>query len=167
MTWWPFRVEKNAAEYISQRWRSLTSTSDIRIMQILELFQYSVIYFFVAFIFGTGLDFLFAYYDENKETWLLILEVLGQALLIIMGAFYIKKLVKLMPFIFYLKVDFDGDGKVQKYAPYRTTEYHGEMMIGAIVFIAVQVNFLRKISLLADRAIKFIFNTERSLGSKI
>ena len=166
MTWWPFRVEKNAAEYISHRWRSLTSTSDIRIMQILELFQYSVIYFFVAFIFGTGLDFLFASYDENKETWKLILEVLGQALLIIIGAFYIKKLVKLMPFVFYLKVDLDGDGKVQKYAPYRTTEYHGEMMIGAIVFIAVQVNFLRKISLLADRTIKFIFNAERSLGSK-
>ncbi len=71
-----------------------------------------------------------------------------------------------MPFVFYLKVDIDGDGKVQKYAPYRTTEYHGEMMIGAIVFIAVQVNFLRKISLLADRTIKFIFNAERSLGSK-
>lgn len=166
MSWWPFRVEKNASEYIAQRWKSLTSTSDIRIMQILELFQYSVVYFFVAFIFGTGLDFLFASFDENKDTWMLILEVLGQALLIIIGAFYIKKLVKLMPFVFYLKVDIDGDGKVQKYSPYRTTEYHGEMMIGAIVFIAVQVNFLRKISLLADRTIKFIFNTERSFGSK-
>jgi hypothetical protein len=166
MSWWPFRVEKNAAEYISQRWKSLISTSDIRIMQILELFQYSVVYFFVAFIFGTGLDFLFSGYDENKETWKLIFEVLGQAVLIIIGAFYIKKLVKLMPFVFYLNVDLDGDGKIQKYAPYRTTEYHGEMMIGAIVFIAVQVNFLRKISLLADRTIKFIFNAERSLGSK-
>jgi hypothetical protein len=166
MSWWPFRIEKNASEYIARRWKSLTSTSDIRIMQLLELFQYSVIYFFVAFIFGTGLDFLFAAYDETKETWMLVLEVLGQAVLIILGAFYIKKLVKLMPFVFYLNVDIDGDGKVQKYSPYRTTEYHGEMMIGAIVFIAVQVNFLRKISLLADRSIKFIFNTERSFGSK-
>ncbi len=109
MSWWPFRVENNAAEYITRRWKSLISTSDVRIMQILELFQYSVVYFFVAFIFGTGLDFLFASYDENKDTWKLILEVLGQAVLIIIGAFYIKKLVKLMPFVFYLNIDIDGD----------------------------------------------------------
>jgi hypothetical protein len=161
MKLWPFRIEKNASEYISDRWKSLTSTSDIRIMQILELFQYSVIYFFVAFIFGTGLDFLFANYDENKESWKVLIEVLGQALLIILGAFYIKKLVKLVPFVLYLDIDLDGDGKIQRYKPYSTTEYHGEMMIGAIVFIAVQLDFLRKISLLADRAIKALFNAER------
>jgi hypothetical protein len=161
MKLWPFRIEKNAPQYIAERWKSLTSTSDVRIMQILELFQYSVIYFFVAFIFGTGLDFIFANYDENKESWKVVIEVLGQALLIILGAFYIKKLVKLVPFVLYLDIDIDGDGKIQKYKPYGTTEYHGEMMIGAIVFIAVQLDFLRKISLLADRAVKMIFNAER------
>ena len=165
MSWWPFRVESNAKEYIARRWWSLTSLSDVRIMQILELIQYSVIYFFVAFVFGTGLDFVFSDYDENKSSWLVVGEVLLQGILIILGAFYIKKLVKLMPFI--LKLDLDGDGKIQKYKPYRTTEYHGEMMIGAIVFIAVQIDFLRKINLLADRAIKFIFNTERSLTGKL
>lgn len=164
---WPFRVEKDAGEYFARRWHSLVSTSDIRIMQILELFQYSVIYFFVAFIFGTGLDFLFPDYDDAKSTGKIMGEVLIQAILIILGAFYIKKLVKLVPFIFYLNIDLDGDGKVQRYKPYKTTEYHGEMMIGAIVFIAVQINFLRKVNALADRTIKFIFNTERSLTGKL
>ena len=167
MGWWPFRIESNAKKYISHRWWSLTNMGDVRIMQILELIQYSIVYFFVAFVFGTGLDFFFADYDETKESWKIMGEVLLQALLIILGAFYIKKIVKLMPFIFYLKIDLDGDGKVQKYNPYRTTEYHGEMMIGAIVFIAVQINFLRKINLLADRTIKAIFNVERGLTSRL
>ena len=162
MKWWPFRIEENAGEYIKRRWWTLTSMSDIRIMQILELVQYSVIYFFVAFIFGTGIDFIFASYDENKDTWKILLEVLGQGVLIILAAFYIKKIVKLVPFLLYLDIDLDGDGKIQKYRPYGTTEYHGDMMIGAIVFISVQVDFLKKISLLADRGMQLIFNWDRS-----
>jgi hypothetical protein len=154
MTFWPFKVEPGADKYMRGRWRTLTSFDDVRIMQILELIQYSFLYFFVAFATGSVLDNLFPDYDEKTPWWRVLFEVLGQGMLLIVAAFYIRKLVKLVPFAFVLKGS--------NFKPYQTSEYHGDMMIGAIVFVAVQVNLLRKINRLGLLAYKELFDIEHN-----
>ena len=151
---WPFKVEPGATEYIRRRWHTLIAFDDVRIMQILELVQYSVLYFFVEFAAGSVLDNLFPDYNEKTPWWKVLFEVLGQGMLLIIAAFYIRKLVKLVPFAFVLKGS--------KFKPYMTSEYHGDMMIGAIVFVAVQVNLLRKINRLGLLAYKELFDIEHT-----
>jgi len=155
MTLWPFMVEPGASEYIKGRWRTLTAFDGVRVMQLLELVQYSFLYFFVAFVAGSLLDNMFPDYNEKTEWWKLLIEVLCQGTLLIIAAFYIRKVVKLVPFAFALRGG-------PKFKPYLTSEYHGDMMIGAIVFVAVQINLLRKINRLGLFAYDEIFNLEHS-----
>lgn len=162
MTVWPFMVEPGAAEYIKGRLRTLTAFDGVRVMQILELVQYSFLYFFVAFVAGSLLDNMFPNYNEKTPWWKLLLEVLGQGVLLIIMAFYIRKVVKLVPFAFVLKPGILGAPANGKFKPYMTSEYHGDMMIGAIVFVAVQINLLRKINRLGLLAYNEIFNIEYS-----
>ena len=141
---WPFKLQNGASEYMSKRFDNLIATDNIRLMQVLELIQYSFLYFIVAFFFGTTMDNIFPDYDPKESSLKMILEVLSQSILTIIVAFYIRKLVKVIPFAFVLKGS--------KFVPGLTTEYHGDMMIGAIVFVSVQVNLLRKINELGVRS---------------
>jgi len=101
-----------------------------------------VIYFVLGFITGTGLDALFPKFDEKKGLDWVTIELFGQAISIIIVIFYIKKIAKLIPFLFILNI-----GK-SKYRPYETTEYDGNVMIG-LVLLGSQLNFLKKIDLLS------------------
>jgi hypothetical protein len=141
---WPFKLQNGAPEYMSKRFDNLIATDNIRLMQVLELIQYSFLYFIVAFFAGTTMDNIFPDYEPKETSLQMIIEVLAQSILTIIVAFYIRKLVKIIPFAFVLKGS--------KFVPGLTTEYHGDMMIGAIVFVSVQVNLLRKINELGVRS---------------
>ncbi len=159
MTLWPFKVAPGAGEYMKGRWRTLVAFDDVRLMQVLELVQYSFLYFFVAFVAGSFLDNIFPDYNEKTEWWKVLFEVLGQGILLIIMAFYIRKIVKLVPFAFVLKGS--------SFKPYMTSEYHGDMMIGAIVFVAVQINLLRKINRLGLLAYRELFDIEHNWTRKL
>ena len=144
MIGWPFRLQNGASEYVSKRFDNLLATDNIRLMQVLELIQYSFLYFIVAFVAGTTMDNIFPDYDPKESSAQIIIEVLAQSILTIIVAFYIRKLVKIVPFAFVIKGT--------KFMPGLTSEYHGDMMIGAIVFVSVQVNLLKKINELGVRS---------------
>lgn len=159
MLGWPFKLQNDASEYVSKRFDNLIATDSIRLMQVLELIQYSFMYFIVAFIAGTTMDNIFADYDPKETSLQMILEVLVQSILTIIVAFYIRKIVKIIPFMFVIKGS--------KFIPGLTTEYHGDMMIGAIVFVSVQVNLLRKINELGIRSYNQMTGKHKSDLSKL
>lgn len=144
----PFSIDKDSAKYFLQRVRSIFQFDEIRVMQILELSQYSIIYFVLSFLLGAGLEIIFPDFDENSPIENVIGEVIAQLLLFIILVFYVRKIAKLVPFLFVLNWDINGDGKIPKYKPYLTTEYAGEITIG-LVLIGSQLNLLRKIDLLS------------------
>ena len=159
MLGWPFKFQDNVQDYMSKRFNNLIAVDNIRLMQVLELIQYSFLYFIVAFVAGTTMDNIFPDYDPKESSGQMILEVLAQSILTIIVAFYIRKLVKIIPFAFIIKgTDF---------RPGSTTEYHGDMMIGAIVFVSVQVNLLRKINELGVRSYNQMTGNHRSDVSKL
>lgn len=149
-----FQLEPHAKKHIEERIFSLFECDTIRVSQILEAFQYGVVYLIIGFLAGSFLDTLFPLPDEMKETNQLLLEVIGQCLLFILFVFYIRKVVKIMPFIFYIPGS--------KYVPHEISEYDGEIMIG-LVLIATQFGLLKKIDILSKRFYESIVGVEKRI----
>jgi hypothetical protein len=148
MSSFPFSVEKGAARHFKERLASLMKMDEVRVMTLLEALQYSLLYALLGYLAGSGLDAVFPAFNEKKPIKDVVVEVIGQTLSFVLLIFFIRKIVKLVPFLFVLNWDLNGDGKVPKYRPYETTEYGGEITI-ALVLIASQMNLLRKIDLLS------------------
>lgn len=127
------------------RIRKLFNLNTIRINEISETIQYTVLYGIVAFYVGTWANAAFPAFDKNKSAWELMLEVLGQTIVLAICVFYIRKLVKTIPFLFYLP------GK-HAYNPYLSTEFHGEIVI-SIIFITLQTNLIKKLEELSKRIV--------------
>ena len=143
----PFTIEKNAGKHFKERAMSLIRFDEVRVMQLMELVQYSVIYCILGFTMGAALDRFFSKFDENAPISDVVFDVIGQTIIFIIFVFYIRKIAKLVPFLFVVQWDLNRDGKVPKYKPYMTAEYSGELTIG-LVLISSQLNYLKKIDLL-------------------
>lgn len=156
----PFRMERGAGKHFRERLASLLSRSDIRVMQLLEILQYGVIYMSLAFVLGAGLELVFPRFDEKKQWKPVALEVVLQVASFTVLVFYVRKIAKLVPFMFQLQWDLDGNGKIAKFSPYQTTEYSGEIAIG-LVLIASQANLLKKIDLLARELYSWYWKQEK------
>jgi hypothetical protein len=159
----PFSIEKDAYKHFKTRWRSLTAFDEVRVMKLFEMAQYSVIYFFLGFSIGAGLEILFPDYDEKAPIPTVIWEVLLQLVMFVVLVYYVRKIARLVPFMFVLNWDLNQDGKVSKYRPYETGEYMGEITIG-LVLIASQINFLKKIDLLSREVYSKYMGLENRAG---
>lgn len=158
-TLFPVRPEKDALFHMSERWNSLLLLNDIRIMQLLETFQYGILYILASFIVGTTLDYSFPHYEETKNVWKVFGEVVGQCLLLVLGVFYSRKLVKIVPFLFVI----NGNNK---YRPYEIPEYGGEIMI-SMVLIGTQLNLLKKIDLLSRKLYEVVIGEKKKVGASL
>ena len=116
-------------QHFDQRYTKLIRFDDIRQQELLEIFQYSLIYFIIAFPIGILISKLFPTVDEDKSTWQLYFEIILQLLVDIFMVYYILKLVKLVPFMFYYQDS--------KYIPHLTNAFSGGIII-SIAFMTVQ-----------------------------
>ena len=157
------RPEAHAMEHVRERTEKLLLRNEVRVMELLESIQFGVAYLVVGFGVGVGLDYSFPAYKENVRTSTLFLEICLQGLLLIISTFYLRKLVKVMPFLF--MIDFTGTGKTS-YTPYHAEEYGGEVMI-ALVFLGSQFNLIKKLDLLSRRFYKWIYDEEKTVGESI
>ena len=127
--------------------------------EIIESLQYGLLYIFASFLAGISLDFTFPHFDEKKETLKIVLEVLGQCLLLVIFVYLIRLGIKRVPLLFPVP---RGSG----YIPFMTNEYEGEMMM-AVIFVGIQLNLVYKIDKLSKEFYEFLFNEERTVTSKL
>ena len=127
------------------RVRKLFNLNTIRINEIAEIIQYTILYGIVAFYVGTWINAAFPHFDKSKSSTELMLEVLGETIILTICVFYIRKLVKIVPFLFYLP------GK-RAFNPYLSTEFHGEIVI-SVIFITLQTNLVKKLEELSKRIV--------------
>jgi hypothetical protein len=166
MSMLPFGPNKEAKKYFQDRLGKLLRINDVRIMEILESFQYGIAYIFICFFLGVGLDFLFPKFDEKTEIGQLFVEVTLQCLALILFVFYGRKLAKVMPFFFFFNQSIFGSKGVPKYDAYKSTEYEGEVVIG-FVLVATQTNLLKKIDKLSRSLYAWMYGEERDTARKI
>lgn len=124
---------------------SILNMDAIRISKFLEQIQYAIIAFVIAFFVGSFTDKLFPLQKNindisNLELWR---DTLLQMSVIIISAYYISKVARSVPFYFALTKDYIISG-------------HGESAAGAglamaLIFVNVQRNFQKRLSLLRDR----------------
>ncbi len=162
----PFGPDKHAKEYLSDRIGKLVRFNEVRIMEILESFQYGIGYIFVCFFLGVAMDFMFPKFDENKDSAHLFMEVALQCLALVLFVFYGRKLVKVMPFMFFFNQALFGGKSVPKYRAYESTEYEGEVVIG-FVLVATQTNLLKKIDLISRRLYEWLYGEERDTAQAL
>lgn len=160
MSFLPFGPAKNAGDYFKERTEKLVRFNEVRLMEILESFQYGIGYILVCFFLGVSLDFVFPKYDEQKDTTTIFAEVVLQCLALILFVFYGRKIVKIMPFLFNLNRSFGGSKSVPHYKAYQSTEYEGEVIIG-FVLVATQTNLLKKIDHISKALYAWLFNAKR------
>lgn len=154
------KPEAGAAKHIDHRIKSFFTFDKIRAMQILESIQYGFGYLIVGFLGGTILDYSFPVFNEEQSVHFVLIEVILQTLALAVLVFYLRKLVKIAPFFFYIH----PSGK--KYQPYLTSEYDGEVMIG-IALLGAQFNLIKKMDFLSRKLYKWIFNEERKIVHSI
>jgi hypothetical protein len=117
----------------------------VRVSKLLEQVQFAVIVFIIAFFVGSMTDKLFPLPKEadKMSDFNLYKDLFLQLCLIVISAYYITKVAKVIPFFFSLS---------DKYIP----SSHGENMAGAglamaIIFVGVQKNFQARIGILKNR----------------
>lgn len=123
----------------------LLRVDTVRASKLLEQIQYAVIVFIIAFFIGSMTDKLFPLPKEGEQIsdFDLYKDLFLQLCLIVISAYYITKVAKVIPFFFSLS---------EKYVP----SSHGENMAGAglamaIIFVGVQKNFQSRITILKNR----------------
>lgn len=139
------QIEPYGKAHFISRIRKLFNLNTIRINELSETVQYVILYGIVTFYVGTWVNAAFPEFEKTKTTPWLMLEVLGQTIVLAVSVFYIRKLVKAVPFLFYIPGRF-------KYIPYRSTEFHGEIVI-SIIFITLQTNLIKKLEELSKRIV--------------
>jgi hypothetical protein len=150
-------------EHVKTRTQKLLLTNEVRVMELLESIQYGVLYLITGFALGVTLDYSFPNYNEQTKTSVLFAEVALQCLLLIVLTFYLRKLVKIVPFLFV--IDFSGQGK-STFRPYEAAEYGGEVII-ALVLLGAQFNLIKKLDLLSRRFYAWLYNEEKAIGESL
>lgn len=159
----PISIEKDAVDHVKERLHSLFLLNEVRVMELFESLQYGLGYLVLSFLAGISLDYAFPRYDELKNKWTVLGEIIAQCLSLIILVYYVRKIVKIMPFLFVIQWNLYGDGKVPSYKAYETTEYGGELMI-AIVLIGTQLNLIKKIDLVSRYLYHYLYGHHKSTG---
>ncbi len=144
--------EPGYKSHLEERIEKLFRFDIIRINELFELVQYTIIYAVTCFFAGLGINSMFPEYDENTSTGYLIAEILGELCAVVIAIYYIRKINKLIPFFLLF-------GNTKSYIPYQTTEYNGDVSI-SLIFVAMQFRLLKKIGLLGQRMNEVIFGVK-------
>lgn len=121
----------------------------IRATKILEMVQYAAITFILTFFLGMAIDRVFPINENNEEGIdnYFLFENLGlQLFLIVITSYYIKMFINLVPVLISLS---NGYQKSMNYE-----DQIGISTAQAIMFIGVQKNFSKRLSILIDRFYK-------------
>lgn len=156
------KPEPHAMDHVRERTEKLLLNDEFRVMELLESIQYGFLYLVAGFGVGVTLDYSFPSFNEQTRTSTLFLEVILQCLLLIVLTYYLRKVVKIVPFLFML----DITGKGKSYKPYQAEEYGGEVMI-AIVLLGAQFNLIKKLDLLSRRFYSWIYDEEKTVGESL
>ena len=134
-------VKNTFTQYFSERFYKLVTLDKIRMIKLLEIIQYAFLYIIVTMGFGIAFENLFPVPDNDKSIIYILLEIFAQCILSAIAVFYIRKIVKLFPFIL---------SRISGYQSHKIDEYNGEIIIG-LIFVGIQTNLIEKFDILRKK----------------
>ena len=133
---------------LSNSLESILRYDKSRLATVGRLIQNSIIYIVLIFLFGVLIDDIFPSIDESKPVYIIILEIVGQLILISFIIFYLQKIVDHIPFI-------GGDF----YESNDSSLIYAEQAIILIILISTQKSLISKI-----RYIYSLFNDKNNVN---
>ena len=111
--------------YIQSRINNFIAVDYIRMLRLLEITQYTILYSIITLILAPRIDKLFPSFDETKSSVQLFKEVVFQLMFVSFVIFYMRKFVKIIPPL--------GHLLIKGYRIGTTVEYNGGIIIGLIL----------------------------------
>ena len=109
------------------------------VTEISEILFYSILYVLFSIYVGILINSAFPVFDDKKNDLAILIEVLLQSSVTAVAAFYIRRLVNLIPF----PIIFGG-----KVIRNEAINFTGEVMF-SVVFVSTQVKIIEKIAYLS------------------
>jgi len=122
---------------ISRKIKELLRFDKQKFFELLKIIQFSILYIIFTIVLAHIIDVIFfnPYEDiKNQSKFKLFWEITLQTIACVIAIYYIRKIVKAIPFIFQHKLDDDWE-----------SVYNGEIVV-SFIFIGSQQNLLKKIS---------------------
>ena len=105
-----------------------------QLLKLLELSQYTVVYTLLILPIGRVLNNYLPELDKSKTNIRILLEIVIQMIVIVLTMYFIRRVVKRLPFIYH-DPDYEEGG---------VTEVYGELTI-AFVYVVTQDHLAKKI----------------------
>ena len=144
-------------QHIQERIEKIKIIDKTVLHKILQIIQYSILYVIVGGVFGTFINSIFSEFNPDKKTHVIIQEVILQIILISFSVFYIRKIVKIVPYAGLYDTQNISNSYNNTFDITNSTTSVGEIML-VLVLIATQQNLLTKIQYLSN-----IFKTKISI----
>lgn len=127
----------------SKSFERLVRFDSIRASKLLEMVQNGVIIFFLAFFVGSFIDKQFKSADESMSNSELVMNIILQFVVIIVAAYYIRKIAEAIPFMLSVSDDYVSNMKGESAG--------ASAFACSLIFVSVQHNFGSKLNLLKQR----------------
>ena len=131
------------SEFFNKRLKKFIAFDGIRLHKIGRLTQNCFLYLIFTFVIGLLLNDIFPKFDNEKTNNKIILEIIGQMLVLAILIFYLRKIVLLFPYAFTKFADMSFD------QPDISSQYAEQAMI-LMVIISTQRHLLKKIHYLYE-----------------
>jgi hypothetical protein len=136
-------------------WKDLVRLDQVRFINIVGSIQYGILYSVAYLFIDTFLHFLFPPLVKGDPLLNLFFWIVLQSVVIIIVAFYVQKMVEMIPGIisFFLGYFNLHELKEKGLKLYGITEYKGDMA-SSIVLIGIQFHLLEKVAYFTVEFIK-------------
>ena len=126
--------------------KDFTRLDKVRLINIGGSIQYGILYCLVFFFIGVLLHSIFPALNKSDPLFNIFLWIILQSVVIIIAAFYVEKLVEMIPGIFsFFPTFFDRNDLLAKgFIPYGIDEYKGNMA-ASLILIGTQYHLLYKV----------------------
>jgi hypothetical protein len=127
--------------------KDLTRLDQVRFVNIVGSIQYGILYSLVFFAVGIALHLVFPPFVKGEPLTNLFFWILLQSLVIIVGTFYVRKLIEAIPgaISFFPRQFHLQDLEAKGFIPYGVDEYKGDMA-ASLILIGTQYRLLEKIA---------------------
>lgn len=143
------KPDKFADMTVQEELKHMMKVDAIRVQKFLEISQSMLVAIFLGFVGSHYVERLFPQYreEDNKSAWRLILEVCGQSIVLGIMVFYLKKIMRMIPFMFKFTDD---------YNPSQTKDNMGVTLGLSVILVSSQLNYRAKL----NRIREIVFNME-------
>jgi len=139
------KLSRTSQSKFVERLRKLFQLNSFRANELFEITQVALLYGLIGFFCGTLTNYIFPKFDKSRSTLEILLEILGETVILSILVYYIDLFIKIIPV-------FKFNESSSNFVPSMIGVFEGEIAL-SIIFISLQTNLIEKIQELSKRIV--------------